>query len=354
MNVMVISEWGQSAGLASRLEKEGNNVKMALTRGGRVYFNSDVLAPEMAGEIAIDGGFDIVLVDSSANGRLAEKVRKAGPKVVGGSTWSEAIAGDNGYLKSVLASVGIPTETGASPESINLYISGLFNGSKFISKYVSLVYRRMMVGGKGKDLGCVGTLSYHRNRSSKPYASVLKPLESVLRKVNHRGPVHAHAIVTPNGYAITELNTDLSHPLSMITTEGIRATAGDIVLGCVNEASGETHAKATWTSSVLMAYPPYPYHNELPVEESPKMPGVNSGVLKHIHPIGMRLIGSDHHVIGGEVCYVMGGGDSFTEAVRRMYRTVDNIDIPNAIYRTDVGRNVQGHLHNLEKWGWII
>jgi phosphoribosylamine-glycine ligase len=140
----------------------------------------------------------------------------------------------------------------------------------------------------------------------------------------------------------------------MITTEGIRATASEEMMSCTNHASNETHPKTTWTSSVLLAYPPYPYHNELPVEDSPKMPGVNAGVLKHIYPIGMRLLGADYHVVGGEVCYVMGGGDSFTEAVRRMYRTVENIDIPNAMYRADVGRNVQGHLYNLEKWGWVI
>jgi phosphoribosylamine-glycine ligase len=354
MNILVVSEYGQSAGLASRLEKEGNNVKMLLTRGGRVFFDTDTVAPDFAVEVAIDGHFDIVAVDSAANGRLAERVRKGGPKVVGGSTWSEAIFGDNGYLKSVLSSVGLPTEVAPSPESINLYVSGWFNGSKFTSRYTSLVYRRMMVGGKGKDLGCVGTLSNHRNRSGKPYSLVLKPLESVLRKVNHRGPVHAHVIVTPTAYAVTELNTDLNHPLSMITTEGIRATATELLASCVNDGGADSGAKTAWTSSVLIAYPPFPYHNELEVEGTPRMEQINAGVLKHLYPIGMKLLGNDYHIVGGAVCYAMGGGDSFTEAIRRMYRTVTNIEVPNCMYRLDVGRNVQGHLYNLEKWGWLV
>jgi len=122
---------------------------------------------------------------------------------------------------------------------------------------------------------------------------------------------------------------------------------------CSNGTGDDNHTKVSWTSSVLMAYPPYPYHNELEVENTPKIPGINSGVLKHIYPIGMKLMGNDYHVVGGEVCYVMGGGDSFTEAVRRMYRTMSNIDIPNCMYRTDIGRNVQGYLYNLEKWGWL-
>lgn len=354
MNILVVSEWGQSAGLADRLEREGNNVKLVLTKGGQVYFESETVLPEYAAELAIDGNFDVVMVDSAANGRLAERVRKGGKRVVGGSTWSEAVAGDNGYLLSVLASVGIPTTTDVNGQgSVNLYISGWFNGSKFVTRYTSLVYRRMMVGGKGKDVGCSGTLTSHRNRSGKPHTLVLKPLEQVLRRVNHCGPLHAHVVVTPVGYAVTELNTDFNHPLSMITTEGVQATLGETVASCSNPGSPESHPRTNWTSSVLMAYPPYPYHNELPVESTPKMPGVSSGVLKHINPVGMRLIGNDYHIVGGEVCYVMGGGDTFMEAVRRMYRTAENIDIPNVMYRTDVGRNVQGHLYNLEKWGWL-
>lgn len=354
MNVLVVSEYGKSSGLASRMHKEGNNVRLVLTKGGRVYFDSETVAPDYATEIAIDGHFDIIVIDSSSNGRVGEKVRKAGAKVVGGSTWSEAIAGDASYLKSVLTSVGIPTDLKGPSECINLYCSGWFNGTKFTTVYTSLVYRRMMVGGKGKDLGCVGTLTCHKNRSSKPYASILKPLESVLRKVNHRGPVHAHVVVGPDWFAVTELNTDISHPLSMIAGEGIKETSTEELMNCANGAGVDSHPKVSWTSSVLMAYPPYPYHNELEVENTPKIPSINAGVLKHIYPIGMRLMGTDYHVVGGEVCYVMGGGDSFTEAVRRMYRTMSNIDIPNCMYRTDIGRNVQGYLYSLDKWGWLI
>jgi len=354
MNILVVSEHGQSAGLASRLQKEGNNVKMALTKSGRVFFDSETVHPDFIVELALDGGFDVVVVDSSSNGRLAERIRKGGGKVVGGSTWSEAAACDNGYLLSVLSSVGIPTSVPSSSLSINLYVSGWFNGAKFVSRYTSIIYRRMLVGGKGKDLGCVGTLSYHRNKSSKPYTNILKPLEGILRKVNHRGPVHAHVVVTPDGYGVTELNTDWNHPLSMITTESNRATATDSLTALLNTSEETVAPKAVWTSSALLAYPPFPYHNDLPVEDTPKLPGVVSGVLKHIYPIGMREIGADYHVSGGEVCYALGGGDSFSEAVRRMYRTLGNIEIPNSMYRTDIGRNVQGHLYNLEKWGWII
>jgi phosphoribosylamine-glycine ligase len=354
MNILVVSEHGQSAGLAHRLQKDGNNVKMALTKSGRVFFDSEQVHPDFIVELALDGGFDVVLVDSAANGRLAEKIRKGGAKVVGGSTWSEAISGDNGYLKSILTSVGIPTECVPDTLSANLYISGWFNGAKFQSQSTSLIYRRMLVGGKGKDLGCVGTLSYHRNKSNKPYLSILKPLESVLRKINHRGPVHAHAFVTPVGFAVTELNTDWNHPLSMIQTESNRATATDMILSCLNTTDGATAPKATWTASALLAYPPFPYHNDLPVEDTPKLPGIVAGVMKHLYPIGMKEIGADYHVVGGEVCYALGGGDNFSEAVRRMYRTLGNIEVPNSMYRTDIGRNVQGHLYNLEKWGWIL
>jgi phosphoribosylamine-glycine ligase len=71
-------------------------------------------------------------------------------------------------------------------------------------------------------------------------------------------------------------------------------------------------------------------------------------------PIGMREISGDYHICGGEVCYALGGGDVFTDAVRRMYRTLSTLEIPNCMYRTDVGRGVQGMLYSLEKWGWII
>ena len=44
MNILVVSEYGQSAGLAHRLQKEGNNVRMVLTKGGRTFFDSDTVA----------------------------------------------------------------------------------------------------------------------------------------------------------------------------------------------------------------------------------------------------------------------------------------------------------------------
>lgn len=342
MRVLFLSENGEGLGLATHLSSEGHAVNFIVPAGSHI-------GQGLVGHDA-ESAPDFVVYASANLGRDADEYRQSGKRTLGSSRWGELIESNPEYTDSLIKSIG--WSTNSIDSGINLYITGWFNGRGFLSSYVSLVYRRFMSGGRGPDINFTGVVSNFWQPTERILESILKPVSHILKKVNHRGPIHIHTLIDGDRYCVKELSASLAHPLSTVLFENTKASVSDILLRLFNEDSKSIIPIAQWACGVMISIPPYPYqaqHNPISIK------GIIPDNIKHMWLVDVKRDNEGYSTTGesGKIGYVTARGDSVHESVRRAYRTINNLSTPDLQYRDDVGRNITSLLERLREYQWI-
>jgi hypothetical protein len=342
VRVHIVSESGYGVGIALRLSSEGHAVNFQISsnhaNGSGLISGPGTAMP------------DVVIYDSDLFGREADLRRQEGMKVLGTSHWSQTMADDPGYADKVIQLAG--WNRAESPDGINLYLTFWFNGVNFVASYASLVYRRFMAGGHGKDVEFAGAVADFSGLTRQTIEAFQLPLERVLRRTNHRGCVHVHAIINERSYGVRSLSASFNHPLALLYFENSRGTITENLLKLLDESSKPTEPIEPWAAGILISAPPFPYN--LPLEPT-LVNGIAPGNLKHLWLVDIQKEGEQWKTTGsgGIVGYVTSRGTSVSEATRRAYRTLSNLYIENMQYRDDIGKNVQDLIVTLNKNGWL-
>lgn len=341
MRIAVVSDTGLGLGLAMRCAGDGHDVSYVGHGGCGEGLVDTKVAPTLP---------DLIIFDGHHHSTQAETARLDGRKVLGSSRWAATIDENVDYRKNLLLALGLPQEP--LTQGIHLYVTGWFNGASFICKYASLVYRRFMAGGAGPDLACVGMVSNFEGLTARTNDLILRPFEKALKKVNHRGCLHVHAIVDGQRFSIKEVFTSLLHPLSLLLYENTNLTASDILLKVLDPTSRPIKTTSPWACGLQLSVPPYP-SAEGQIDAS-EISGIIPANLKHLWMSDVVKANSRHFICGsGMFGYVLARGSSENECVRRMYRTVENLQGTDLQYRNDVGKNAQSLLFTLRQSGWL-
>lgn len=341
MNFLFVADTNLTLGLAMRCENEGHDVRyLSTTPAGLGLVKSFSRDEKWIPNIAV--------YDHNRFGTEADNVRNEGFKVLGPSRWSSMLETDDNYRNQIIASLGWPLQ---QINGTHFYISAWFNGTSFICSYSSIIYRRFMPGGAGSDLLCTGMISDFRPLTLRTKTTFLDPLEKTLKKVNHRGCVHIHAVVNQDQFSVKELYASFAHPHNLVLYENTNLTISDILLRLFDETSKPIVTISPWASAIQVSTPPYP-HNSL--VSSVNIDGIVPANLKHLWLADVSLKDSTYTTSNrGLVGYVTARGADEIECTRRMYRTVGNLRIPDIQYRNDVGRNINTLLQSLRQPGWL-
>jgi len=345
MRLNLITKQGNGLGMATHLSSEGHSVSVFHAKPSTI--GQGILEVNVE---TIPGVADIYIYDNPAFGQHADHAREEGVRVLGASRWAQMVEDDASYQNEIIKLVG--WEAPKSLSGVNLYITGWFNGAKFVSSYVSLVYRRLMSGGAGPDIGCMGTVSNFHQPTEKIYNTFLKPLEKTLRRVNHRGCIHIHSVVNGEEHGVSGLSTNFSHPLTYALLENVNLPVSNILLRLFDETSKPIRPLEQWASGVVLSVPPYPYTNpHSPVD----LKGLRPSNLKHMWLCDALKEDNLWKTTGetGLIGLVTARGSSVEESTRRAYRTISQLEIKDLQYRSDVGRNINPILTILSKSGWI-
>lgn len=346
MRFTFISKQGDGLGLATHLSSEGHAVSLALENGSEIGEGIVQCIKEDTSAVAPD----IYVVDDESYGDRADLLRNNGNRVLGSSQWSQLLESSPDYMKKVIQLVGWDTDTVSN--GVNLYITAWFNGTHYISSYCSLVYKRFMTGGRGPDVRFTGVLSTFNPLTDQTFQTFLKPLQRVLRRVNHRGCFHIHAVTTGDLYSVKEVSASFSSPLSLLLYENAKASATDILLRLFDESSRRVPTLESYAAGLLLTVPPFPYKV---ASEPTVLKGLETPALKHLWVVDAKKRGTEWSTTGahGKIGYVTARGSSVHEAVKRAYRTVGKFEIRDLQFRDDVGKDVQALLEHLTSYRWI-
>ena len=225
-------------------------------------------------------------------------------------------------------------------------------------------FKKLMPGDIGPNTGEMGTVMKY-TAESKLFDEVLEPMTEGLRKLGHLGDIDINCIVDEKGKA---------WPLEFTSRPGWPAFnimmsehKGDPVKWMLDAINGKDTLQVTdeVAIGVVIAQPDFPYGN-LKEEDKAGMPiyGVTEKNRKYLHPQSVKIdtlpqMEGNKTVekpmwssAGDYLMVVTGTGKTISQAKKRVYKTVDDICVPNMLYRNDIGDRLQESIPELRKHGY--
>src|SRR6266568_3973442 len=106
MKFIVISKAGEGAGLAKRLQDEGNEVILTITEPDSKEIYDGIV--KKSNTVIYDKSA-VYVFDMVGNGRIARDLMRRDYKVVGGSQLADELESDRQFAYNTARKVGIPT-----------------------------------------------------------------------------------------------------------------------------------------------------------------------------------------------------------------------------------------------------
>lgn len=314
MNVLFLSQDSSVLGVAKRIENEGHVVNVLMrrpTQAGQGIVNVKV----MAGYTTINVlayikkvSPDLVIIDQAGLSTIATHIRSLHIPVVGGNEVVEALELDEEYCATILQHFDVA-------EGVE---GGVWcNGKECFCYYQSDTYDRMCNDDVGPVIGCMGTLiSFVQPQEG--VGAELKKLEPFLIKANYRGHLGLR-----NGKVTAGFSYDSFYALA----ELLNFKLLDLFTSVAQSTPLPSHPSTSVGCSIRVISPAI----------GSVVGGLSEPALKHTWLKDVACHEDQYSVVGQNVLSVSALGDKHS-AVGRCYRSIRLLEMVDAIYRTDIGR----------------
>jgi len=244
-------------------------------------------------------------------------------------------------------------------EGVEVSTEGWFDGEKFVLPINhTFEEKKFMEGDKGGNTGCMGSVVWVCDRD-KLFESTLGKLEPFLRRVGYVGPLDINCIVADKPYGL-EFTARFGYNAIQVLLEGFLPgeDLGYVLWRFATRNLDTLPIGSDWLVAVRLSIPPWPW-----VDEPRILKELCYGVpvlypedaSPHIWWDDVFREGRSVKCAGGDgvICSVSARGRSLREALRRVYRTIGNIRVPNLQYRSDIGKRVPEDFDTLVSGGWV-
>ena len=248
---------------------------------------------------------------------------------------------------------------------IEFAVSRFVGSEGFIGQYnENFEHKKLLSGNCGPNCGEAGTVMKYVDKS-KIGDEVLGPLEDSLVEMGHLGDVDVNCIIDEKGQA---------WPLEFTTRPGwpahnvmLREHRGDPIQWMLDACHGEDTLEVSTDVAVgiVVAQPDYPY-SERDWKETEDIPiyGVSPKNQKYLKPQHVKMATlpdmNGEGIVerpmwataGDYVAVATGMGGTVKQACKRAYDVISDIDIPDMIYRDDIGEKLEEELPKLHAHGY--
>lgn len=241
-------------------------------------------------------------------------------------------------------------------EGIEISTEGWWNGRNWVTPFNHTIEQnRFLHGGLGFHAGCMGNVVWATKEDELVRQTLLK-LTDYLKRSDYVGPVDINCIVNENGIYALEPTFRMGYDAIEALMEGLREPVTDMLFEVAAGTKKEMSLSDDMMMAIRLSVPPWPLSDENRMMGKPVI-GINEQNIKHIYfadvykdTAGLyRWAGSD-----GVLLKVTARGRTINEARRRVYRTVNNLDILHVQYRQDIGIGINKQIEQLRQWGMIL
>ena len=395
LKFLFVSLESLSGDLAWTVKKEGHEVKVYIkARTDQDVYNGFIEKIERW-EDHIDWA-DVIIFDDVEFGDIADKLRKKGKLVVGGSVYEEAIAflrenssryvfkpsgntpsGGKGLLfigeeedgKDLLEILDQNKkiwQKKAPTFILQKYVAGVevavgafFNGKDFVYPInVNFEHKRIFPGDIGPFSGEMGTLMFWSEPNNLFRATLGKMLPA-LQECGYVGYIDINCIVNGRGIYPLEFTARFGYPTIQIQQEGITLPMGEFLYRLARGEDFEMKTKKGFQIGVRVMVPTYfakakdkeiaDTYRDLPIlfKKRANMEGIHIEDVKLEDGV-WRIAGES-----GVLLVVTGSGTTVEETQKQVYSRIQNIMVLNMFYRTDIGGKWVTDSDKLHTWGYL-
>jgi len=250
-------------------------------------------------------------------------------------------------------------------EGTEFAVSRWVGKNGFVGQYnENFEHKKLLSGNAGPNCGEAGTVQKYCDASTLG-DEMLKPLEESLVKMGHLGDIDVNCIIDESGQAF---------PLEFTCRPGWPAfnimlveNDGDPVQWMLDACKGKdtTQFNTDVACGVVIAQPDYPY-SKLTKKETDGIPvyGVTKKNADYIQAQSIRM--DKKHMMDGDsiverpmwttcgdyLAVVTGTGETVKQATDRAYKTLKQIQVPDMIYRDDIGEKLEEEIETLHNFGY--
>ncbi len=245
-------------------------------------------------------------------------------------------------------------------EGIEASVAGFFNGTDFYMLTCTLEEKKFMNESKGPNTGCSGNLVFAISDESKLYRDGLKKCIPMLASVGFTGMIDLNTILTPGTAYGLEWTPRFGYLADATIATMYGHGYGELLRRIAAMEVPVIKWEAPFGMSVTLTIPPYPTEIRIPKAKDVSIDGINPEDIEQLKSIYLydaklskdkkSLITSGNY---GFICAPTGIGDSISEASSRCERLVEQIQIPNMQYRTDIAKSTAKRYQFLEDNGWL-
>ncbi len=241
-------------------------------------------------------------------------------------------------------------------DGIEMASGAFFNGKEFVSPVnITFEHKNFCAGGIGPLTGEMGTSMFYSEDGGKLFKETLGRMKPYLAKTNYRGFIDLNCIVTEKGAYPIDFTSRFGYPQVDIQLELHKTPWGELLYGVANGTLKKFQVYNKFAVGVIMGGAGMPfeiaynkYGRNLPII------GINKKNKDHIKLAQVCKKDGNLYTAGsGYVLTVNGSGKTMEAARRRAYERVNQITIPNSVYRLDIGSHWKKEESLLRSWGYL-
>jgi phosphoribosylamine--glycine ligase len=243
-------------------------------------------------------------------------------------------------------------------KGIETGVGAYFDGERFIMPAcLDWEHKRFFPGDLGENTGEMGTVVTYQ-RTQRFFDVTLGRLEGVLRTSGYCGYINLNTIVNEEGIWPLEFTCRFGYPGYAILDPLQVTPWGELFHSLVRRSNDEFVTRSGFSVGIVMTTPPFPYSRR-DVSEPIGLPisfdaGLSEADRLNIH-FGEVGLEADQLVTSGSYGWtlvVTGTGATIEIAKSKADRLVARVTIPNARYRTDIGKRlIEGQFARLDRLG---
>ena len=222
-----------------------------------------------------------------------------------------------------------------------LSVIAIFDGKTLLPFISARDYKRLLNGQKGPNTGGMGAYCpvFLSEWEKADLNSYLKKLENALKneKADFTGIIYSGLMLTNDGIKVLEYNMRFGDPETQALMCHLESDVLEIFIKTVEKKLSKTILKWKTGSSivVVVASSGYP---EKPKKDC-EINGINPACEKYATEAfyaGVSIKNKKMVSSGGRVLNICKSGDDIEDIRDKIYKTIDEIDFKNKIYRTDI------------------
>lgn len=241
-------------------------------------------------------------------------------------------------------------------DGIEMSVGAFFNGRDFAYPInLTFEHKHLMPGGIGPFTGEMGTSMFYSRDGGRLFRETLLKIKPYLAQTNYRGFIDINNIINNTGAYAIEFTARFGYPQLDIQIELHKTPWGELLekLAKGSLVSFEVHAGFAVGVIVGGAGMPFDvsynrYGRNLPIL------GINPANERHVRLAQVyKQAGKLYTAAGGYPLTITGRGKTMRAAQKNAYKIVEQIVIPNGVYRNDIGDHWGHEAPLLKKWGYI-